>query len=126
MTTKASYWANQVLARAAVVLSRRDDLTVVETKKDTGLDLHVYVSRDDREMRLMFGVLLRGTATPTTARAANSLLAATMKQFGGMGKFLYPVCLLFFTMREEQEFFAWLAEPIIESGKPKLIHHEKA
>ena len=49
-----------------------------------------------------------------------------MAHFRGMGKFLYPVCLLFFTMREEQEFFSWLAEPVITQGTPKLVHHTTA
>jgi hypothetical protein len=49
-----------------------------------------------------------------------------MAYFNGMGKFLYPVCLFFFTMRQEQEFFSWLAEPVETPGVPKLVHHEHA
>jgi hypothetical protein len=120
------YLADQVRARAVVVLTRRSDLTIVETKKDTGLDFHVYIERDDRAMRLMFGVLLRGVPSPVTPQGASAVLQPTMAQFAGMGKFLYPVCLLFFTMREEQEFFAWLAEPVQTPGGPKLVHHQKA
>lgn len=54
------------------------------------------------------------------------MLKPTMAQFNGMGKFLYPVCLLFFTMREEQELISWLAEPVVENGTPKLVHHKTA
>ncbi len=61
---RTGYLADQVRVRAAMVLSRRGDLTVVETKKDTGLDFHVYVEREDRDMRLMFGVFLRGVPSP--------------------------------------------------------------
>ncbi len=57
---------------------------------------------------------------------ANEVLKPTMAQFNGMGKFLYPVCLLFFTMREEQELISWLAEPVVENGTPKLVHHKTA
>jgi hypothetical protein len=120
------YLTDQVRARGAVVLTRRSDLTILETKKDTGLDFHVYIDRPDRSMRLMFGVLLRGVAAPATPESANKVLAPTMAAFNGMGKFLYPVCLLFFTMRQEQEFFSWLAEPVETAAGPKLIHHEKA
>ena len=49
-----------------------------------------------------------------------------MGQFRGMRKFTYPVCLFFFTVREEQAFFSWLAEPVITGDAPKLVHHEKA
>ena len=113
-------------ALATIVLTRRGDLTLVDTKRDTGLDFHVTIHREDKPMRLMFGVLLRGVSAPVTAEHANRVLGPTMGQFQGMRKFTYPVCLLFFTMREEQAFFSWLAEPVVTDGVPKLVHHDKA
>jgi hypothetical protein len=74
----------------------------------------------------MFGVLLRGVPSPVSADQANRVLAPTLGQFQGMRKFTYPVCLFLFTLREEQAFFSWLAEPAIRNGMPKLIHHTKA
>lgn len=123
--SKEQFLADQVRALATVILTRRGDLTVVETKRDTGLDFHVYIEREDKPMRLVFGVLLRGASSPATADAANNVLGPTMGQFRGMRKFTYPICLFFFTAREEQAFFSWLAEPVMTGGSPKLIHHEK-
>ena len=57
--TNERYIGGQVRSRANVILTRRDDLRVVLTKEQTGLDLHVYVDREDKPMRLVFGVLLR-------------------------------------------------------------------
>ena len=113
-------------ALATIILTRRNDLTVVETKKDTGLDLHIYIDREDKPMRLMFGLLLRAVPSSVTIEHANKVLRPTIGQFQGMKKFTYPVCLFFFTMREDQAFFSWLAEPVISKGAPKLIHHEQA
>jgi len=96
------------------------------TKKDTGLDFHVYIDREDKPMRLMFGVLLRGVASPVTIEKVNKFLGPTLGQFQGMRKFTYPVCLFFFAMREEQAYFSWLAEPVVKGGVPKLVHHAKA
>jgi hypothetical protein len=118
--------ADQVRALATVILTRRGDLTVVETKKDTGLDFHVYIEREDKPMRLVFGVLLRGVPSPVTPDHANKVLGPTMGQFQGMRKFTYPVCLLFFTLRDEQVYFSWLAEPVVRGGVPKLVHHREA
>src|SRR5262249_42052477 len=112
--------------RAKIILTRRGDLTVVETKKDTGLDFHVYIEREDKPMRLVFGVLLRGVPSPVTGDRANKVLEPTMGQFRGMRKFTYPVCLFFFTLREEQAFFSWLAEPVVNGDAPKLVHHQQA
>jgi hypothetical protein len=113
-------------ALATIVLTRRGDLTVVETKMDTGLDFLVYIDREDKPMRLMFGVLLRGVPSTVTIEHANRVLGPTMGQFQGMRKFTYPVCLFFFTVREEQAFFSWLAGPVVTAGVPKLVHHDKA
>jgi hypothetical protein len=98
----------------------------VETRKDTGLDFHVSIEREDKPMRLVFGVLLRGVASPVTAAQANKILGPTVGQFRGMRKFTYPVCLFFFRVRDEQAFFSWLAEPVVKDGAPKLVHHAEA
>jgi hypothetical protein len=116
-------WARN---KATVVLTRRDDLTIVDTGKDAGLDFHVQIDREEKTMRLTFGVLLRAVPSPVTSDHANKVLGPTMGQFLGMRKFTYPVCLFFFTMREDQEFFSWLAEPTLTDGVPKLIHHQSA
>jgi hypothetical protein len=124
--SKEQFLGERVRALATIVLTRRGDLAFVETKKDTGLDFHVYIDREDKPMRLMFGVLLRGVPSPVAIDHANKVLGPTMGLFQGMRKFTYPVCLFFFTMREEQAFFSWLAEPVVNGGMPKLVHHDKA
>lgn len=124
--SKEQFLGERARALATIILTRRGDLSIVETKKDSGLDYHVTIDREDKPMRLMFGVLLRGVLSPVTVNHANTVLGPTMGQFQGMRKFTYPVCLFFFAMREEQTFFSWLAEPIVNGGAPKLVHHEKA
>jgi len=121
--SKEQFLGERVRALATIVLTRRGDLAIVETKKDAGLDFHVYIDREDKSMRLMFGVLLRGVPSPVSIDHANKILEPTMGQFQGMRKFTYPVCLFFFTMREEQAFFSWLAEPVVNGAVPKLVHH---
>src|SRR5262245_63005059 len=77
-------------------------------------------------MRLVFGVLLRGVPSSMTPDQANRALGPTMGFFQGLRKFTYPVCLFFFTIREEQAFFTWLAEPVVNGDSPKLVHHTQA
>jgi hypothetical protein len=128
MTSEAKelFLVERVRALATVLLTRRDDLTIAETKQSTGLDLRVHIDREDKPMRLAFGVLLRGVAAPMTADSANKVLGPTMGQFQGMRKFTYPVCLFFFSMRDEKAYFSWLAEPVLTGGVPKLVHHGQA
>ncbi len=91
--SREQFVGERVRALATIVLTRRGDLSVVETKKDTGLDFHVYIAREDTPMRLMFGVLLRGVAAPVTTEHADKILGPTLGQFQGMRKFTDPVCL---------------------------------
>jgi hypothetical protein len=124
--SKVQFLAERARALATVILTRRGDLTVVETRQDTGLDFHVSIDREDKPMRLTFGILLRGVTSPVTIDQANKVLGPTMGQFQGMRKFTYPLCLFFFAMRDDQAFFSWLAEPVVTGGAPKLIHHLNA
>jgi hypothetical protein len=124
---KKQFLAERARALATVYLTRRKDLTLVEAKPDPRLDLHVYIDCEEKPMQLVFGVLLRAGFEPVTAEQADKLLGAAVDQFRKMGRFTYPVCLLYFTMRDDGAFFAWLAEPVvIGGGAPKLVHHTKA
>jgi hypothetical protein len=124
---KEQFLADRARALATVILTRRDDLVVTESKNDTGLDFQVSIVRDDRPMRMTFGVLLRATFEPVSPEHANKVLKPTMGHFQRMGKFPYPVCLFFFTMRDDQAFYTWLAEPVVtDDGQPRLVHHKEA
>ncbi len=48
--SKERFLAERARALATVILTRRGDLTVVETKQDTGLDFHVYIDREDKRL----------------------------------------------------------------------------
>ncbi len=123
---KEQFIADQARALATVILTRRGDLTIVDARRDAGLDFLVSINREDKPMRLTLGILLRGMTAPVTAEEANKILSPTLGQFQGMRKFTYPVCLFFFTLRQEQAFFSWLAEPVVTNGIPKLVHRDRA
>ena len=76
--TNERYIGGQVRSRANVILTRRDDLRVVQTKEQTDLDLHVYVDRESNGIQagmlpLRSPVLvIQPPRTPATAPAAAS------------------------------------------------------
>ena len=47
-------------------------------------------------------------------------------QFLGLRKFTYPVCQFFFTMRDQNAYFSWVAGSVLTGGAPKPVHHGKA
>jgi hypothetical protein len=124
---KKQFLAERVRALATIVLTRRTDLTLTEAKPGRGLDLQIHINRDDWPMRPTLGVLLRGAFPPTTADAANKALVPTLNDFRRRGKYTVPVCLFYFTMRDDRGYFSWLAEPVVaKDGSPKLVQRKKA
>jgi hypothetical protein len=119
---KEWFLAERARNLAAVVLTRRSDLDFKDVKEDTGLDYLVHIVHDHRPTGKSFVILLRGAMSPVTEGHANKVLRPTVASFGGLGPFYYPVCLFFFTMRDDQGYYTWLLEPVItEQGSPKLI-----
>jgi hypothetical protein len=116
-------WAR---AAATVVLTRRDDLTIGNVGDEPGQDFRVFIGREDDWMRPSFGVLVRAIPSSVTTEQANQSLGPTVAQFSGMKEVSWPVCLLFFTMRGDQEFFSWIIEPTLIDGISKLVRHETA
>ncbi len=122
-----SFVADRARALAMVLLTRRDDLVVTERKDETGLDYDVYVRTDARAGVRSFGVLVKATMTPVTADQANKQLKSTMAKVGSTGPFMYPVCLFYFTARDDKGYYAWAYEPVVgKDGVPTLKHHAEA
>ena len=70
VVTDPPYAIPTQVAQGRTITRNVGDLSIVETKRDTGLDLHVYIQREDKPMRLVFGVLLRGVLSAVTAEQA--------------------------------------------------------
>jgi hypothetical protein len=50
-----------------------------------------------------------------------------MQSFSRVQEFPYPVCLLYFTMEDNQGYYTWIAEPVLTGdGKPQLQMHATA
>ena len=64
------------------------------------------------------------TVPPTHA---NSVLKSSMRQTLRSGPFPFPVVLLFFTMKADEGWYTWIAEPVVSpDGDFALRQHEGA
>jgi hypothetical protein len=54
------------------------------------------------------------------------VLKPSVEAFRKLGGFLCPVCLFFFTMVNDKGYFAWLLEPVIVQGQPRLAQKDVA
>jgi hypothetical protein len=113
--------AERARALAIMYLTRRDDLVIRDAREEMGLDYLVDIVRQNDPVKRPFGILLKAEMSPVKPENANPLLAPSVQGFQRNGHFTFPVCLFFFTMRDDQGYYTWLLEPVITAqGKPKL------
>jgi hypothetical protein len=116
----------RVLALAVMHLTRRPDLKVAEFDEDIGFALRVSSLRPEGGLR-EFGVELRGAWSTASRARANAVLSLAVRQTQQYGPFIFPICLFFFTMKETQGWYTWVAEPVVtETGKARLTRHHEA
>jgi hypothetical protein len=118
---KEQFIAERARALAIMHLTRRDDLVIVDEKSQV---LLMQIGRDPSLPR-RFGVLVQGAMSPVTPEQANKVLRFSVQRFKRLGPFSCPVCLFFFTMRDNQGYSTWLLEPTVEQGHPRLVPREE-
>ena len=108
-------------ALATVLLTRRDELTVEDGRPDSGLDFTVSVSHGNRP----FGVAVAATISPVAPEAVARIVQPAVRAVQTAGAFHFPVCIFFFTVKNDQGCYAWVYEPRLTSaGEPRLaVHH---
>lgn len=113
--------AERAKALAIVLLTRRDDLVVKETKEDNGLDYTVYIKTEDNVGDRPFGVCTEATMTPVTLDEANEHLKPVLERARSTTRFNFPVCVFYFTVKNDQGYYAWVYEPVVTAaGEPRL------
>jgi hypothetical protein len=114
-------------ALALVLLTRREDLVVKETGEENGLDFTVYIKTEDNLGNRPFGIHLAATMTPVTLDTANDQLKPVLEKVQSVGPFLFPVCVFYFTVKDDQGYYTWAYEPTVTAeGEPKLAAHSTA
>src|SRR2546425_473449 len=98
--------AERARALAMVVLTRRDDLVVKESKEENALDYTVYLKTEEDVGIRPFGVFLAATMSPVTLDVANQKLKTAMAKVQSIGPFQFPVCVFYFTVKDDQGYYA--------------------
>lgn len=124
---EGDFIAERVKDLAVMYLTRRKDLVVRwEENSPEWIDCVVEIKGKDAPSRRLFGVELRGTMAPVTNDQANKVLRPSMQAMLRRGEFPFPVCLLYFTMQNNEGRYTWIAEPVLEHGQPVLTYHGEA
>jgi hypothetical protein len=114
-------------AMTVMHLTRRPDLILSDpTRADEGLDYVVILGKKRVTTRRRFGLLVTSTIDATTPEAANKRAKQMLACFRKLPPFLFPVCCFYFTMADDQAYYAWIYEPIVsDNGQPRLPLAEK-
>ncbi|WP_413172655.1 DUF4365 domain-containing protein [Anabaena azotica] len=107
-------------ALAVVYLTRRDDLIVSQQKKGEGvLDFSVTISKDGNYTGRIFGVEVKATVSSSELIQHNDIFKLKNNKYNHLQVFRdlpFPVCLFFFTLDNDQGYYRWILEPIINEG----------
>jgi Domain of unknown function (DUF4365) len=121
-TNEPWFVAERSEALAGVLLTSRKDVSIRhERKQDGGLDFLVEIDTDDPLSTQLFVVQVKGT----TSSDPNDWMQNVKQLFRGRGSPIYlPVCVFVVNVRENQAFYAWVAEPQVEAKGATLRFHE--
>jgi hypothetical protein len=124
---EGGFISERVKDLAVMYLTRRKDLEVRwEENSEEWIDCMVEITGKNAPSRRLFGVELRGTMSPVTDDHANKRLRTSMQAMLRRVEFPFPVCLLYFTMQNNEGRYTWIAEPVFKDGQPVLTYHGEA
>jgi hypothetical protein len=116
------YLGQRAEALTMVLLTRREDLVIQQSRQDSGLDLVVEILRGDRPTGRVFGVQLKARTRPIVGEELPTEFRGGLVEQPFV---TFPVCAFLFTMQDERGYYYWLNEPLLlDAVTPKLLHPE--
>jgi hypothetical protein len=127
MDFKEHFVREKARALAQIVLTRRSDLIVDEEGENADFDYLVHFRRDRGAGMRNFGVFTRASMATVSIEQANEHLRSAMAEYEDRGPYSLPVCVFYFTARDDKGYFAWVSEPQIDRhGVSKLKFRSEA
>ncbi|HEX3315278.1 MAG TPA: hypothetical protein VHR72_10330 [Gemmataceae bacterium] len=127
MDFKEHFVREKAKALAQITLTRRADLIVDEGSEDADFDYLVHIRRNRGAGIRNFGVFLRASMAQVDPVQANEQLRPAMAEYENRGPYGLPVCVFYFTAKDDKGYFAWVSEPLIDRhGVAKLKSRDRA
>ena len=120
MATKEAWYIGQrAEALAIMYLTNRDDLIVSRQQEEQGLDFLVTLLRNGSYSGRLFGVEVKATASAPKLVQRDDIIEIKLdlEPLQSLAELPFPVCLFFFTLQNDQGYYKWLLEPVIECQK---------
>jgi hypothetical protein len=109
-------------ALAGLLLTSRADVSVQkEYPQDDGVDLLVAINTGEPLATRLFVAQVKGT----TSADPNDWMRTVSHLFRGSGKLAYiPACVFVVNVRDNNAWYAWLAEPTVEPNGATLVFRQ--
>jgi hypothetical protein len=130
MATKEAWYIGQRSEALAIMyLTRRDDLIISRQKeKDRGLDFLVTLLKDGGYSGRLFGVQVKATvSTPKLVQRDDIIeIKSALKPLQSLAELPFPVCLFFFTLENDQGYYKWILDPVLEGQSNSKLFFNKS
>jgi len=122
MATKEAWYIGQRAESLAMIyLTRRHDLVVSRQQEEQDLGFLVTLLKDGTHTGRLFVVQVKAiVSTPKSTQLDDSIdINLALEQNTLLTELPFPVCLFFFTLGNDQGYYKWILEPVIE-GQPNF------
>jgi hypothetical protein len=130
MATKEAWYIGQRSEALAIMyLTRRDDLIISRQKEEErGLDFLVTLLKDGGYSGRLFGVQVKATvSTPKLVQRDDIIeIKSALKPLQSLAELPFPVCLFFFTLENDQGYYKWILDPVLEGQSNSKLFFNKS
>jgi hypothetical protein len=107
-------------ALASLLLTSRKDVAIQQvTSDESGVDVLAELLKGTARTGRFFGVRVVGRLGPPGAETVEPDSRSLRRKH--FSEFTIPLVAFLFDVRGNQGCYRWLAEPVVESGEPKLV-----
>jgi hypothetical protein len=127
-TQQAWYIGQRAESLTLMYLTRRDDLIVSPQPKGYDLSCLVTISKSGSHSGRIFGVQIEATVNNAKI-VENENKTFEIKQdlpsTNSISELPFPVCLFFWTLNNDEAYYKWVVEPVIETQNySKLLFNQ--
>lgn len=129
MTKEQAWYIGQRAESLTVVyLTRRSDLIVTPQPSCYSLSFLVEISKSGSRSGRIFGIQIEATVNNTKVFENDNKIFEIKQDLpstDSISELPFPVCLFFWTLNNDEAYYKWVLEPVIETQNyPRLLFNQ--
>jgi Domain of unknown function (DUF4365) len=127
-TQQAWYIGVRAESLTLMYLTRRDDLIVSPQPEGYDLDCLVTISKSGNHSGRIFGIQIEATVNNAKVTENDNKTFEIKQDLSStdlISELPFPVCLFFWTLNNDEAYYKWVLEPVIETQNyPRLLFNQ--